>query len=62
MLGSTVIKDGAVVRALTSHQFSLGFIPGVTCGMSLLLVLSLAPKGFSLDTSSSLPSNQHIQI
>ena len=33
------------VRALASHQCGLGFIPdlGVICGLSLLLVLALAP-------------------
>ena len=39
MLGN---KDGAVVRALFSHQWGPGSNPGVntTCGLSLLLVLS----------------------
>ena len=36
ILGS---RDCAVVRALASH--------GVICGLSLLLVLVLAPRGFS---------------
>ena len=42
-------KGGAVVRALASHQCGLGSNPGIDtiCGLSLLLVLSLAPKGFS---------------
>ena len=45
-------RDGAVVRALTSHQCTPGSIPGlgVVCGLSLLLVLVLAPKGFSPGT------------
>ena len=45
-------KDGAVVRALTSHQSDPGSNPGVDaiCGLSLLLVLSFAPRGFSLGT------------
>ena len=45
-------KDGVVVRALASHQCGLGSNPGVDaiCGLSLLLVLSLAPRGFSLGT------------
>ena len=49
LLGS---KSGAVVRALTSHQCGPGSNPGVDaiCGLSLLLVLSLAPRGFSLGT------------
>ena len=42
-------RDGAVVRALASHQCVPGSIPGpgVICGLSLLLVLFLAPRGFS---------------
>ena len=45
-------RDSAVVRALASHQCVPGLIPepGVTCGLSLLLVLSLAPRGFSPGT------------
>ena len=41
-------KGGAVVRALASHQCGPRSNPGVNaiCGLSLLLVLSLAPKGF----------------
>ena len=40
---------GAVVRAIISHQCGPGSNPGVdaVCGLSLLLVLSLAPRGFS---------------
>ena len=43
-------KGGALVRALASHQCGLGSNPGVDaiCGSSLLLVLSLALRGFSL--------------
>ena len=42
-------RDGAVVRALASHQCGLGSIPGpgVICGLSLLLVLYSALRGFS---------------
>ena len=42
-------NDGAVVRALASHQCGPGSIPGlsVICGLSLLLVLVLAQRGFS---------------
>ena len=42
-------RDGAVVRALASHQCGPGSTPGpgVICGLSLLLVLVLAPRGFS---------------
>ena len=45
-------KGGAVVRALASHQCGRGSNPGVDtiCGLSLLLVLSLAPRGFSPST------------
>ena len=45
-------RDGAVVRALASHQCGPGSNPGVDaiCGLSLLLVLSLAPRGFSPGT------------
>ena len=41
-------KGGAVVRALASHQCRPGSNLGVNtiCGLSLLLVLSLAPRGF----------------
>ena len=42
-------RDGAVVRALASHQCCLVSNPGVDaiCGLSLLLVLSFVPRGFS---------------
>ena len=43
-------RDGAVVRALASHQCVPGSIPGVICGLSLLLVLYSAPRGFSPGT------------
>ena len=45
-------RDGAVVRALASHQCVAGSIPGpdVICGLSLLLVLFSAPRGFSPGT------------
>ena len=45
-------RDGAVVRVLASHQCGLGSNPGFDsiCGLSLLLVLSLAPRGFSPGT------------
>ena len=41
-------KGDTVVRALASHQYGPGSNPGVDaiCGLILLLVLSLAPKGF----------------
>ena len=49
ILGS---RDGAVVRALAFHQCGPGSIPGldVICGLSLLLVLFSAPRGFSPGT------------
>ena len=45
-------RDGAMVRALASHQCGLGSNPSVDaiCGLSLLLVLSFAPRGFSPGT------------
>ena len=46
-----------MVRALASHQYGPGLIPGVSiiCGLSLLLVLVLAPRGFSLPSSLVFP-------
>ena len=45
-------RDGTVVRALAFHQCGPGSIPrlGVICGLSLLLVLVFAPRGFSPGT------------
>ena len=45
-------KGGAVARALASHQCDPGSNSGIDaiCGLSLLLVLSLALRGFSLRT------------
>ena len=50
-----------MVRALASHQCGPGSNSGVDaiCGLSLLFVLSLAPRGLSLGT---LVLNQHVQI
>ena len=44
-------RDGAVVRALASHQCGPGSIPelGVICGLTLLVLYS-APRGFSPGT------------
>ena len=55
-------RDGAVVRALASHQCGPGSIPGlgVICGLSLLLVLVLAPRGFSPGTPVPLFSKTNI--
>ena len=52
--------DGAVVRALASHQCVPGSIPGpgVICGLSLLLVLFPARIGFS-PGPPVFPKNQH---
>ena len=58
-------RDGAVVRALASHQCGPGSIPGlgVICGLSLLLVLVPAPRVFlRVLRFSSLHKNQHFQI
>ena len=46
------VSGGAVVRAFASHQCGPGSNPGVDaiCGLSLLLVLSFAPRGFSRGT------------
>ena len=45
-------RDGTVVRALASNQCDPGSNPGVDaiCGLSLSLVLSFAPRGFSPGT------------
>ena len=45
-------RDGVVVRALASHQCGPGSNPGVDaiCGLSLLSLLSFAPRGFSPET------------
>ena len=45
-------RDGVVVRALASQQRDPGSNPGVDaiCGLSLLLLLSFAPRGFSPGT------------
>ena len=52
-------RDGAVVKALAYQQCGPGSIPGlgVICGLSLLLVLVLAPRGFSPGTMV-FPSSQ----
>ena len=55
-------RDGAVVIALASHQCGPGSIlePGVISGLSLLLVLVLAPRVFlQVLWFSSLQKNQH---
>ena len=60
-----VARDGAVVRALVSHQCGPGSNPGVDaiCGLSLFLVLSFAPRGFPpVLRFSPLHKNQRFQI
>ena len=46
-------KGGTMLRALASHQCGPGSTPGIDaiCGLSLLLVVSFAPRGFSPGTS-----------
>ena len=45
-------RNSAVMRTLASHQCGPGLNPGigVICGLKLLLVLVLAPRGFSPST------------
>ena len=57
--------DGAVVRALASHRCDPGSIPGpgVTCWLSLLLVLDPAPRVFlRVLRFSSHHKNQNIVL
>ena len=63
----TKMRSGAVVRALASHQCGPGSNHGFdaihVCGLSSLLVLVLAPRGFSPCISVfSLLKNKHFQI
>ena len=58
-------RDGAVVRALASHQCGPGSNPGVEaiCGLSLFLVLSFAREVFlRVLRFSPILKNQHFQI
>ena len=57
-------KGGAVVRALAFHQCGAGSTPGVDaiCGLSLFLVLSFAPRGFSPGTRSGFPLSSKTNI
>ena len=61
MAESKGARDGAVVRALASYQCGPGSNTGVDaiCGLSLLLVLSFAPRGFFPGTQLVL---LHFQI
>ena len=56
-VGEGGVRDGAVVRALASHQCGPGSIPGlgVICGLSLLLVLVLGLRVF-FRYSGSVPN------
>ena len=53
-------RDGAIVRALASHQCSRGSILrlDVTHGLSLLLVLVFALRGFSPGSPLSSKTNK----
>ena len=64
-------RDGTVVRALASHRCGSGSILELNaiCGLSLLLVLFSAPRGFSLGTpvfpspqKPTFPNSNSIQI
>ena len=58
-------RDGAVVRALTSHQCGPGLNPGVDaiCGLSLLLVLVPGLRVFFRFLQFFSPhKNQHFKI
>ena len=64
-------RDGAMMRAVISHRYHCDLdsilVPGVTCGLSFLLVLVLAPGGGGEGISpglrfSSLLKNQHFQL
>ena len=52
-VGLRAAREGAVVRALASHQCRPGsnIAIDVICGLSLMLVLSFVPRDFSLGTS-----------
>ena len=55
--GEGVGEGGTVVRALVTHQSSLGSKPSVDarCGLSLLLVLSFAPRSFRRAPGTPFP-------
>lgn len=63
-------RDGAMMRAVISHRYHCDLdsilVPGVTCGLSFLLVLVLAPGGGEGVSPglrfSSLLKNQHFQL
>ena len=62
MTGGRGARNGAAVRALASLRCSPGSSSGVDAisGLSLLLVLSFAPRGFSGYSSLSLSSKTNI--
>ena len=53
-------RDGAVVRALASHQCGPGSITGlgIICGLSLLLILVPVPRVFESGYSGFPPSTK----
>lgn len=60
-------RDGAMVRVVISQRCGLDsiLVPGVTCGLSFLLVLVLAPGGGGVSPGlrfSSLLKNKHFQL
>ena len=67
MLGILTLKnwgrDGAVVRAIASHQCGPGSIPRlcVICGLSLLVLYS-APRGFLQVLRFTLSSKTNISL
>ena len=56
-------RDGAVVKALASHQCGPGLIPrlGVKCGLSLMVLYS-APRGFPRVLRFPLSSKTNIWL
>ena len=52
LLSTNISMGGAVVRTLASQLCGSGLNPGIDaiCALSLLLVLSFAPRGFSPGT------------
>ena len=55
-------RDRAMVRAVVSHRYHCGLdsilVPSVTCGLSFLLVLVLAPGGGGGVSPSFPPSSK----
>jgi len=65
LCGNDWSRDGALVRALAFHHCVPGSISsgtrGVICGLSLLLILYSAPRGFS-PGAPVFPSTQKTNI